>query len=56
MTRFLLLYGKIRRIRNLSEQDDLITKMYDELAHEKEASMIAEVMSEKIRWQELRAY
>lgn len=33
--------------KELKSQDDLITKMHDELAHEKEAIAVAEVMSEK---------
>lgn len=36
-----------KKDKELKSQDDLITKMYDELAHEKEAIAIAEVMSEK---------
>ena len=36
-----------KKDKELKSQDDLITKMYDELAHEKEAIAVAEVMSEK---------
>ena len=36
-----------KKDKELRSQDDLITKMYDELAHEKEAIAVAEVMSEK---------
>lgn len=36
-----------KKDKQLKSQDDLITKMYDELAHEKEAIAVAEVMSEK---------
>ncbi len=48
MTCFLLLCGESdKKDKELKSQDDLITKMYDELAHEKEAIAVAEVMSEK---------
>ena len=36
-----------KKDKELKSQDDLITKMYDELAHEKQAIAVAEVMSEK---------
>lgn len=36
-----------KKDKELKSQDDLITKMHDELAHEKEAIAVAEVMSEK---------
>lgn len=36
-----------KKDKELKSQDDLITKMYDELAQEKEAIAVAEVMSEK---------
>ena len=36
-----------KKDKELKSQGDLITKMYDELAHEKEAIAVAEVMSEK---------
>ena len=36
-----------KKDKELKRQDDLIAKMYDELAHEKEAIAVAEVMSEK---------
>ena len=36
-----------KKDKELKSQDDLITKMYDEFAHEKEAIAVAEVMSEK---------
>ncbi len=36
-----------KKDKELKSQDDLIAKMYDELAHEKEAIAVAEVMSEK---------
>ena len=36
-----------KKDKELKSQDDLITTMYDELAHEKEAIAVAEVMSEK---------
>ena len=36
-----------KKDKELKSQDDIITKMYDELAHEKEAIAVAEVMSEK---------
>lgn len=36
-----------KKDKELKSQDDLIIKMYDELAHEKEAIAVAEVMSEK---------
>ena len=36
-----------KKERELKSQDDLIAKMHDELAHEKEAIAVAEVMSEK---------
>lgn len=36
-----------KKDKELKSQDDLITKMYDELAHEKEAIAVADVMSEK---------
>ena len=36
-----------KKDKELRSQDDLITKMYDELAHEMEAIAVAEVMSEK---------
>ena len=36
-----------KKDKELKSQDDLITKMNDELAHEKEAIAVAEVMSEK---------
>ena len=36
-----------KKDKELKSQDDLIIKMHDELAHEKEAIAVAEVMSEK---------
>ena len=44
-----------KKDKELKSQDDLITKMYDELAQEKEAIAVAEVCLKRIRWQELRA-